>query len=193
MDWLVVVKFVAGLGLLVFGAELLVRGAARLAAAAGVSSLVIGLTVVAFGTSSPEMAVSVKAAWQGQADMAVGNVVGSNIFNIMGVLGVSGAVSPGGLPVASSMVRFDMPVMIAVAVACLPIFARGRMIPRWEGVVFLLYYVAYTVYLVLDAKRHDATAGYAAAMLQFVIPLTVLTMGVLAFRVWRSKKNGVVQ
>ena len=94
MDWTVVVVFFAGLGLLVLGAEALVRGASRLAAAAGVSSLVIGLTVVAYGTSAPEMAVSVKAAWSAKADLSVGNVVGSNIFNVLFILGVSAAITP---------------------------------------------------------------------------------------------------
>lgn len=182
------VLFALGLVLLVVGADWLVKGASRVAAAAGVSSLVIGLTVVAFGTSAPEFAVSVQAAWSGQSDMAIANVVGSNIFNIMGVLGMSGIVAPDGLTVLPSMVGYDLPVMIAVAVACLPVFARGFVIPRWEGVLFLMYYVAYTTYLVLDATKHEATEGYSKAMLNFVLPLTGVTLGVLAVRVFTLKK-----
>src|SRR5512145_450892 len=94
MDWLTVVLFFVGLGLLVLGADWLVKGASRVAAAAGVSSLVIGLTVVAFGTSAPEMAVSVMAAWSGKADMAIGNVIGSNIFNVLVVIGMSALITP---------------------------------------------------------------------------------------------------
>ncbi len=189
-SWFVNVGFiVAGLALLVLGSQWLVDGAVQFAHWMGVSDVVVGLTIVAAGTSLPEVATSILAALRGERDIAVGNVVGSNIFNIMGVLGTAGAVSPGGLPVLGSMVDFDIPVMIAVAVACLPIFARGFVIPRWEGVLFLLYYVAYTVYLVLDATSHEAKAGYASMMMRFVIPLTVLTLALLAFRVWRSRKS----
>ena len=198
MDPTVLGLFVLGLVLLAAGAELLVRGAARLAARFGISPLVIGLTVVAFGTSAPEMAVSVQAGLAGQADIAVGNMVGSNIFNVLFILGVSAlivplvvsgatgaarcaahdrgvgvaagdgarrphqqarrpaafcrhrglygvrhpprppgnifsilriaaVVAPGGLAVAPALLRFDIPVMIAVALACLPIFASGHL------------------------------------------------------------------
>jgi cation:H+ antiporter len=106
----------------------------------------------------------------------------------MGVLGLSGIVAPDGLTVIQSMVGYDLPVMIAVAVACLPVFARGFVIPRWEGVLFLLYYAAYTAYLVLDATKHEATEGYAKAMLHFVLPITGVTLAILAFRVLTQKK-----
>ena len=189
--WLNLGLVVAGLALLVVGSGWLVDGAVAFAHWMGISDVVVSLTIVAAGTSLPEVATSILAAVRGEKDIAVGNVVGSNVFNLMGVLGVSGLVSPSGLPVSPAMVGFDVPVMIAVAVACLPVFARGRMIPRWEGIVFLAYYVAYTTYLVLDATKHEAKGGYARVMLQFVIPLTALTMGVLALRVWRLKRNGV--
>ncbi|MDP4638885.1 MAG: sodium:calcium antiporter, partial [Verrucomicrobiales bacterium] len=84
----------AGLVFLIWGAELLVRGASRIATAVGISPLVVGLTVVAFGTSSPELAVSVMSAFKGQADLAIGNVVGSNIFNILLILGISSVIVP---------------------------------------------------------------------------------------------------
>ena len=189
--WLNLGYVIAGLALLVVGSGWLVDGAVEFAHWMGISDVVVGLTIVAAGTSLPEVATSILAAVRGEKDIAVGNVVGSNMFNLMGVLGVSGLVSPNGLPVSPAMAGFDLPVMIAVAIACLPVFARGRMIPRWEGVVFLLYYVAYTTYLVLDATKHEAKDGYSRVMLQFVLPLTALTMGVLALRVWRSKRNGV--
>lgn len=179
---------VAGLAMLVLGSRWLVEGAVAFATWAGLSEVVVGLTVVAIGTSLPEVATSVTAAIKGERDIAVGNVVGSNLFNIMGVLGLSGVVSPDGLTVLPSMVGYDLPVMIAVAVACLPVFARGFVIPRWEGALFLLYYIAYTTYLVLDATKHQAAEGYATTMLQFVLPLTGVTLGVIAVRVLTLKK-----
>ena len=174
-----------GLGMLVLGSNWLVGGAVAFAQYLGVSEVVIGLTIVAAGTSLPEVATSILAAVRGQRDIAVGNVVGSNVFNLLGVLGTSAAVAPQGLSVQPSMAAFDLPVMTATAVACLPFFAPGRMIPRWQGLVFFAYYVAYTTYLVLDATRHEAKEGYAAVMLRFVVPLTVMTMVVLALRVMR--------
>src|SRR5690606_8716443 len=113
MDWQLLVWFVAGLVLLVLGADWLVKGASQLATAAGVSSLVTGLTVVAFGTSAPEMAVSVKAAWLGQPEMAIGNAVGSNIFNVLLILGLSAVITP--LIVAHDIVRRDIPIMIVMS------------------------------------------------------------------------------
>ncbi len=180
--------FVLGTVLLVAGAEFLVRGASRLAVAAGISPLVVGLTVVAFGTSAPELAVTVGAAYSGQADVALGNVVGSNIFNILAVLGLGSVVAPQGVAVAPGALTFDVPVMIAVAVACLPIFFTGYTIARWEGLVFLAYYVAYTLFLVLEATEHDALPAFRAAMSFFVLPLTALTLAVLALRAMREKK-----
>jgi cation:H+ antiporter len=186
--WQSIALVVVGLALLVLGSDWLVKGAISFAKWMGISDVVVGLTIVAAGTSLPEVATSLTAAIKGERDIAVGNVVGSNIFNIMGVLGLSGVVSPAGLTVLDSMAGFDMPVMIAVAVACLPFFAPGHVIPRWQGALFVLYYVAYTVYLVLDSKQHEAKADYAKVMLWFVLPLTGLTLGVIAFRVLRQRR-----
>ena len=180
---------VAGLVGLVVGGKWLVDGAVAFATWCGVSEVVVGLTVVAVGTSMPELATSIVAAIKGERDIAAGNVVGSNIFNIMGVIGVSSIAAPSGLLVKESMVGLDIPVMIAAAVACLPIFARGSTIPRWQGWLFLLYYGAYTAYLVLDAKGHESRHDYGRVMLQFVIPLTALTLAVVAFRVLRARRS----
>jgi len=166
----------AGLGLLVVGAGWLVDGAAGLARALGVSELVIGLTIVAAGTSLPETATSIVAAARGERDIAVGNIVGSNIFNVLAVLGIAGAVS-GNVPVSAAAMRFDIPVMIAVAVACLPIFFTGGRISRWEGALFTAYYVAYVTYLVLAASHHDLLSAFSAAMLWFALPATALGIG----------------
>ncbi len=182
---LLVGMIVAGLAALVLGSRWLVAGAAVLARLAGVSELVIGLTVVAAGTSLPEVATSLLAAFRGERDIAVGNVVGSNIFNLLGVLGAAAVVAPGGVGVGRAAAGFDLPVMVATAVACLPIFFTGHRIDRWEGALFLIYYVAYVGYLLLDARQHDLLPLFSAVMMAFVVPLTVVTLAVLAVRAAR--------
>lgn len=177
----------AGLALLVLGSRWLVNGAVAFAQALGVSELVIGLTIVAAGTSLPEVATSILAAVRGERDIAVGNVVGSNIFNILAVLGLAGLAAPAGLPVSPALVAFDVPVMIAVAVACLPIFASGATIARWEGALFLSFYVAYTAYLVLAAQQHDSLPAFSRVMQLFVLPLTAITLAVVGWRTWRGR------
>jgi cation:H+ antiporter len=167
----------AGLALLVVGSQWLVDAAVVFAKALGVSDVVIGLTIVAAGTSMPEVATSVMAAVKGERDIAVGNVVGSNTFNILGCLGLSGMASGSlGLAVPDAVLNFDLWVMLAVALACIPVFMTGREIARWEGGVFLLYYVAYVAYLILAAQQHDALGTYSAVMMGFVVPLTVITL-----------------
>jgi cation:H+ antiporter len=175
----------AGLVLLVLGSRWLVNGAVAFAQALGVSELIIGLTIVAAGTSLPEVATSILAAFRGERDIAVGNVVGSNIFNLLAVLGLAGLVAPVGLPAPAALLRFDLPVMVAVALACLPIFASGALIARWEGALFLFYYAAYTAYLVLAAQQHDALPAFSAVMEAFVLPLTAVTLVVVGWRAWR--------
>jgi cation:H+ antiporter len=176
----------AGLGFLVAGSSWLVDSAIIFAKALGVSDLVIGLTIVAAGTSMPEVATSIMAAIRKQRDIAIGNVVGSNTFNILGCLGLSGLVSPDGLAMAPALLNFDIWVMIATALACLPVFLSGREIARWEGGVFLGYYAAYVAYLILKAQEHDALPAYSAAMLSFVVPLTLVTMVVAMLRPSRT-------
>ncbi len=239
------VFMLAGLGLLVIGGELLVRGASALARAVGLPSLIIGLTVVAFGTSAPELAVGLKAGLGGQADLAfgnvvgsncfnilfilgaqllgvselligltivaagtslpelatsvvasirrerdlaVGNIVGSNIFNLMAVLGASAAASPAGVAASRTALRFDVPVMMAVAMVCLPIFFTGGRISRWEGALLLGYYVAYVTYLVLGASHHESLPAFSAAMFFFVLPGTVLGIAVSVVCALRTGK-----
>ena len=179
--------FIAGLGLLILGAELLVRGSAHLAAHFSISPLVIGLTIVAFGTSSPELAVNIKSVFAGQSNIAVGNVVGSNIFNILAVLGIASSTAPHGIEVSPAAIGFDIPVMIAVAIACLPVFFTGGVIDRVEGALFLAYYTAYTLFLVLAAAQHDALPLMSDAMLYFVLPLTAFTLVMVALREWRER------
>ncbi len=181
--WLVNVALViGGLLFLVLGSRWLVNGAVSFAQYLGVSELVIGLTIVSVGTSLPEVVTSIIAAIRGERDIAVGNVVGSNIFNLMGVLGVASLIAPTGIDVFPAVVRFDLPIMIAVAFASLPIFFTGGIISRREGVLLLGYYVAYTLYLVLAATQHDALSQFSSVMLYFVIPLTVATVIIIAVR-----------
>jgi cation:H+ antiporter len=170
----------AGLALLVLGGRWLVAGAVAAAQALGLDDAVVALTVVAAGTSLPEVATSVVATLRGERDIAVGNVVGSNIFNVLAIVGVSTLASGDGLAVADSIESFDLPVMVAVAAACLPILARGHRLARWEGALFLAYYAAYTTYLVLAVQQHAALPRFSAVMLEFVVPLTVATLAALA-------------
>ena len=110
-------------------------------------------------------------------------MVGSNTFNILGCLGLSGlAAGAAGLAVPAAVLNFDVWVMLAVALACLPVFVTGREIARWEGGVFLLYYVAYVAYLILAAQQHDALGSISGVMLGFVIPITVVTLVITLFR-----------
>ncbi|MDR7097312.1 calcium/sodium antiporter [Hydrogenophaga laconesensis] len=174
---------VAGLAALVLGSQWLVEAAVTFAKALGVSDLVIGLTIVAAGTSLPEVAASITAAIKGERDIAVGNVIGSNLFNILGCLGLAGLVAgDAGLIVPPSVQAFDMWVMLAVALACVPVFLTGREIARWEGAVFVLYYVGYVAYLILAAQQHDALRTYTLAMTGFVLPLTVITLVAVLLR-----------
>lgn len=171
-----------GLVFLVLGSNWLVEAATNFAKAMGVSDLVIGLTIVAAGTSMPEVATSIMAAVRKQRDIAVGNVIGSNTFNILGCLGLSGMVAPDGLGMAPALMAFDIWVMLAVALACLPVFMTGREIARWEGLVFLVYYAAYTTYLILAAQAHDSLATFNATMMGFVVPITVITLVVVLIK-----------
>jgi cation:H+ antiporter len=185
--WRSSLLIVAGLGLLVVGAGWLVDAAVALARGLGLSELVIGLTIVAAGTSLPEVVTSIVAALRGQRDIAVGNVVGSCIFNVLAVLGITAAVAPEGVAVAPAALTFDIPVMIAVAAACLPIFFTGHVIARWEGGLFLFYYAAYTAYVILKATEHDALPAFSGVMAAFVLPLTAVTLAVLAFRARQAR------
>ncbi|MGK4343914.1 calcium/sodium antiporter [Ectopseudomonas oleovorans] len=180
---------IAGLVLLVTGSNFLVEGAVTLARALGISELVIGLTVVAVGTSLPELATSILAAIKGERDIAVGNIVGSNIFNLLCVLGLASLVSPAAISVSPNALAFDFPVMIAVAVACLPIFFAGYRINRWEGLLFLAYYVAYTLYLILSSTGRPFADVMGEAILGYVLPLTAVTLVVIAARAWCKQRG----
>ncbi len=180
---------IVGSVLLVLGSRFLVDSATEIARALGLSELLIGLTIISFGTSLPELATSVVASLRGERDIAVGNVLGSNIFNILAVLGVAGIVAPNGIIVPEAAIAFDIPVAIAVAFACLPIFASGSRISRWEGFLFIFYYLTYTGYLILDSVNHDSLPIYSTVMLFFVIPLTIITLITVGLQQHNSKRK----
>jgi cation:H+ antiporter len=167
-----VVLIAAGLVALVVGSKLFVNGSIEIAKLFGVSDLVISLTLVAAGTSMPEVATSIMATIRGQRDIAVGNVIGSNLFNLMGVLGAASIASP--VHVAPQALLLDLPIMIAAALACWPIFASGRRIDRREGALLFAGYVIYTLVLIRASQGTPATMqlsiGISAAL---VIPPTL--------------------
>lgn len=177
------------LALLAAGAEFLVRGSASLAVRAGVSPLVAGLTIVAFGTSSPELVVSVKAALAGRGDIAVGNVVGSNLFNIGVILGLTALLSP--IPVHRQILRIDAPLGIAAALL-LPLLLREGTLSRPEAGLLILALIAYIVNCVLSGRTHSETAvtpSYepSAAKSGHWLRDAALAAGGLAMLIWASR------
>lgn len=183
-QWALIIFFiVAGFIMLVAGSNWLVDSAIVIAEYFGISEIVIGLTIVAIGTSLPEVATSVVASIKGERDIAVGNVVGSNLFNLLMVLGAASAVSPNGMNVRPETVLIDLPVMLAVAIVCLPIFVTGY-IPRWVGGVFLFYYLMYNVYLYMDAMGSDNLGFLVNTLIDFLLPLTVIAMVGMTIRQW---------
>ncbi len=186
--WFNLMLVVAGLVVLVVGSQLLVNGATDIAEAAGISDLVIGLTVVAIGTSLPELATSILAALRGQRDIAVGNVIGSNLFNLMSVLGLTSIVSSDGIPVSDVSLRLDFPVMLAATVVLVPIVWNGFQIKRWEGVVLISFYAAYVAYLALDASDSSAADVVGPATL-IVAPLVAMTFVVSGVQGWRRHRR----
>jgi cation:H+ antiporter len=177
-----------GLGLLILGARWLVDSASTMAQAIGVSELVIGLTVVAVGTSLPEVATSIIAALKGESDIAVGNAIGSNIFNLLGVLGISGVLAPGGIIVSHRVLTLDFMVMVFVALVCLPVFYIDDKVSRWEGMLFLSYYILYTSYLILEASQSSVLPAVTLFAF-FYIPLTFIGLVMFTVRARRLKKQ----
>lgn len=171
--WVELLYLALGLSLLVLGSHWLLVAVVAFATWLGVSELVIGLTIVAAGTSLPEVVTSIAAALKGQRDIAVGNVVGSNIFNLLGVLGLSSLLAPEGLIAPASLVALDVPVMCLVACMCLPIFFTGSVVDRFEGGIFLLGYVAYVTFLVFAALG-DPVKWLGDAVFIFLLPVGLL-------------------
>ncbi|WP_217125344.1 calcium/sodium antiporter [Hydrogenophilus thiooxidans] len=166
---------VGGLALLVWGSDLAVSGAVAIAKALGVSEVVIGLTIVAVGTSLPEIATSLMAVYKGERDMAVGNVIGSNVFNLLAVGGASAlAATPhGGLAVPVSVTTTDLWVMLGATLLLLPVVLSGYSVNRREGALLVALYIAYLTHLVLDALHHPALAPFRTFALGLALPLIV--------------------
>ncbi|MCX7945964.1 MAG: calcium/sodium antiporter [Hydrogenophilus sp.] len=180
-----------GLALLVIGSNWAVDGAVAIARGLGVSELVVGLTVVAVGTSLPEIATSLVAVFKGERDLAVGNVIGSNLFNILGVAGASAlaAAPSGGIPIPASLLAVDVWVMVGVTLLLLPIFLAGYSVDRSEGALLVGLYVAYVAYLVLEATNHAWLPFFREAALQAVLPLLIAAV-VLRYLVHVVREEG---
>lgn len=174
--WQNLLWIIGGLACLVAGANLLVNSAVNIARAFAVSEAVIGLTIVAVGTSLPEVMTSIVASIKGQRDIAVGNVVGSNIFNLLAVLGVSGVLSSNGLAGNEQLVQQDFPVMLAVALLCVPLFFTGAILSRIEGALFFILYLAYTLFLIGGALHAPWLAPVQGIIVYALIPLTVVVV-----------------
>ncbi|MGS1097054.1 calcium/sodium antiporter (plasmid) [Aquamicrobium terrae] len=139
----------AGIAIVVVGAEWLVHGAVDLARMMGVSDAFIGLTIVAIGTSSPELVTTIVSTLRQERDIAVGNLLGSSVYNILFILGITALAPSTGISVEPALVHIDIPVMGAAAIACVPIFLSGRQVTRAEGTAFVTAYLAYLAYLVI--------------------------------------------
>ena len=142
--FLIIISFLGGLVLLYLGAEGVVRGSVNIALRLGVSSLTIGLTIVAYGTSMPELIVSSKAALSGHGEIAIRNIVGSNIFNILCILGLSSLLMP---IHGTGISKIDLYVMLGIAVLLLPFMWTGLVVKRWEGFFLFCLYIGYLYYL----------------------------------------------
>jgi len=177
---------VLGVVMLVVASDWLVGGAVSIATYLGVSDLMIGLTILAVGTSLPEAATCVIASLRGERDIAVGNVVGSNIMNILAVLGLSSVIAPDGIAVSQTALSLDIPIMIVVSFACLPIFFTGHRIERWEGGLFFAYYLVYFAYLILAETDTVAARSFGSFIVLFAVPLTGFTLLVLLLRSLRG-------
>ncbi|MBR0126742.1 MAG: calcium/sodium antiporter [Firmicutes bacterium] len=175
---------VAGFVLLIEGADFFVKGASTIARKFGVPQIVIGLTVVAMGTSAPEAAVSIAAAISGNADITIGNVVGSNIMNIFVILGITALVAP--IAIDRSTVKVDIPFMLGVSILLIPLGLTGEIVLRWEGLLLLTIFAAYMIYLFRQAfkasnKSDDTRPTYGQGsrwmFLWTVVGLAMIVLG----------------
>ena len=138
-----VLMLAAGIVVVVVGAELLVSGAVDIAQSLGVSDAVVGLTIVAIGTSAPELATTIMSTLKNERDIAIGNLIGSSTYNILFILGATCLATPGGVPVEASLLHVDLPLAALVALLCVPVFATDRLISRKEGAFFVTSYAVY--------------------------------------------------
>ena len=179
--------FVVGIGLLVGGGHWLLEATVDLAGDLGLSERVIGLTLVAVSASLPELVTSLIAALRGQRDIAVANVVGSNLFNLLGVLGFTALLAPLPLSVSPNALAFDLPVMLGVAALSLPLFYSGLRVTRGEGLMLLALYAVYGLHLISFATGMPLAARLEHAMLRYVLPPIVLLIAFTTWRAWRRQ------
>jgi cation:H+ antiporter len=173
--WLInSILLLGGLFLLTVGSNFLISGAISIATVLGVSELVIGLTIVSAGTSLPEVATSILASIRGETDISVGNIIGSNIFNILGVTGLAAIFSPGGISISPELLQFDLPLMVLISLACLPILFTKSEISRWEGGLFFGYYLFYILFLILRAMEIPDIDLLRHFILLILLPGTIL-------------------
>jgi cation:H+ antiporter len=181
------VIMLCGLALLIFAGHLLLDAAVEVATDLGLSERIIGLTIIAVSTSLPGLATSLIAAFRGQRDIAVGNVIGSNLFNLLGVLGFTALVAPTPLSVSPNALDFDLPVLLGVAVLCLPVIYSGYRITRAEGLLFLSLYLAYGLHVVSFTTGMPLAGKLEHLMLFFVLPALVAFLLFTSLRAWRRQ------
>lgn len=181
------VLMLAALLLLGLAGHLLLGAAVTLATELGLSERIIGLTIIAVSTSLPQLATSLIAAFRGQREIAVGNVIGSNVFNLLGVLGLTALVAPAPLSVSPNALAFDLPVMLGVAALCLPVFYTGYRVTRGEGLLFLGLYLAYGLHVVSFTTGMPLAGKLEHLMLFFVLPALLLFLLLSTLRAWRRQ------
>lgn len=176
-----------GLTLLILGSHLLVESAAAAAQDLGLSERVIGLTVIAVATSLPALMTSLIAALRGERDIAVGNIIGSNLFNLLGVLGLTSLIASGPLSISPNAMDFDLPVMLGVAVLCLPLFYSGYRITRLEGLLLLGLYAAYGLHIVSFTTGMPLAGRLERLMIHYALPVLGVCVLVSTVRAWRRQ------
>ncbi|MFT7630090.1 MAG: cation:H+ antiporter [Mariniblastus sp.] len=186
--WLSVVQVFGGAACLWFGASWMVGAASTLAIQLGVSDLVIGLTIVAVGSSAPEIVVSLLAAKRGFPEMAVGSIIGSNIANLLLVGGITTVLSPG-ITIPVEAFQFDIPVMLVSSIACLPIFATGHRIDRWEGILFLGWFTVFMVLLFIKPASNQTSPSWGHLVWLFAVPIVLATCLAIVLHKYRKLKN----
>lgn len=187
--WQSALWLIIGLTLLIIGANLLVSSAVNIARTFGVSEAIIGLTILAIGTSLPEVVTSIVASFKGQRDIAVGNVVGSNTFNLLAVLGISGLFSGEGLVGNTQLVEQDFPIMLGVALLCLPLMLTGAVLSRLEGVLFFGLYLLYSAFLIGDVKDATWLPSLSIVTWNVIFPATLAVIVISLIRDWWKQKQ----
>lgn len=181
------VLMACGLALLTFGSHLLVGAAVSVALDLGLSERVIGLTVIAVATSLPALMTSLVAALRGERDIAVGNIIGSNLFNLLGVLGITALISTGPLSISPNALDFDLPVMLGVAALCVPLFYSGYRITRLEGLLLLGLYAVYGLHIVSFTTGMPLAERLERLMIHYALPVIALCVVVGTVRAWRRQ------